>query len=113
MFHDQTLRFVKTILDKYGRPLWKPGVAAGDPDTINGYQYVINQSFPQISASAITVVFGDFSKYMVRRVRDLQVVRLDERFADLGEVAFLAFSRIDGRLLDASTHPLNGLQQHS
>ena len=113
MFHDQTLRFIKTILDKYGRPLWKPGVAAGDPDTINGYQYVINQSFPQISASAITVVFGDFSKYMVRRVRDLQVIRLDERFADYGEVAFLAFSRIDGRLLDASTHPLNGLQQHS
>jgi HK97 family phage major capsid protein len=113
MFHDQTLRFLKQQLDKYGRPLWAPGVKDGDPDTINGYRYTINQSFAQISASAITVVFGDFSKFMVRRVRELQVVRLDERYADFGLVAYIGFSRIDSRLLDAGTHPLNYLQQHS
>jgi HK97 family phage major capsid protein len=113
MFHDQTLRFSKTLLDKFGRPLWAPGFKDGDPDTINGYRYCINQCIPQISASAVTVVFGDFSKFMVRVVRELQVIRLDERYADYGLVAYLGFSRIDSRLLDAGTHPLNFLQQHS
>lgn len=113
MFADTTLRFLRTLLDKFGRPLWVPGVADDEPDTIAGYQYVINQSFPTIAASAVTVAFGAWSKFIARKVRDLQVLRLDERFADFGEVAYVAFSRIDSNLVDAGTHPLNVLQQHS
>jgi HK97 family phage major capsid protein len=113
MFHDNTLRFLKTLLDKFGRPLWVPGVKEGEPDTICGYQYVINQSFPTIAASAVTVAFGAWSKFIARKVKDLQVLRLDERFADFGEIAFVGFSRIDSNLVDAGTHPLNVLQQHS
>jgi len=46
-------------------------------------------------------------------VRDLSVLRLDERFADFGEVAWIAFSRIDSQLVDAGVHPIGLLQQHS
>ena len=113
MFADSTLASLKKQLDAFGRPLWVPGVAADEPDTLAGHQYVINQSFPAIAASATTVAFGQWSKFIVRKVRDLQVVRLDERFADYGEVAYLAFSRIDSQLVDAGTHPLNVLIQHS
>lgn len=113
MLHDNTVRFLKTLLDKFGRPLWVPGVKDSEPDTICGYQYVINQSFPVIAASAVTVAFGQWSKFIARKVKDLQVLRLDERFADFGEVAYVAFSRIDSNLIDAGTHPLNVLQQHS
>lgn len=113
MFADSSLRFLRTLLDKFGRPLWVGGVKEGEPDTICGYPYVINQSFPAIAASATSVAFGQWSKFIARKVRDLQVLRLDERFADFGEVAYVAFSRIDSRLVDAGTHPLNVLQQHS
>jgi HK97 family phage major capsid protein len=113
MFHDDTLRFLRTLLDKFGRPLWVPAIKDGDVDTINGYPYVINQAFSKIAASATTVAFGAFEKFLVRKVRDLQVLRLDERFADFGEVAYVAFSRLDSNLLDAGTHPLNVLIQHS
>lgn len=113
MFHDGTLRFLRTLLDKFGRPLWVPGVKDSEPDTIAGYPYVINQAFDNIAASKNTVAFGSWQKFICRRVRDLQVLRLDERFADFGEVAYIAFSRIDSRLVDAGTHPLNLLQQHS
>lgn len=113
MFSDSTLASLKKQLDAFGRPLWVPGVKDGEPDTLAGYQYVINQSFPTIAASATTVAFGQWSKFIVRKVRDLQVVRLDERFADFGEVAYVAFSRIDSNLVDAGTHPLNVLVQHS
>lgn len=113
MFHDQTLGQFKRQLDKFGRPLWVPAVKDGEPDTLCGYAYVINQSFAQIAASATTVAFGSFNKFIARKVRDLSIARLDERFADFGEVAYVGFSRIDSRLVDAGTHPLNVIIQHS
>jgi HK97 family phage major capsid protein len=113
MLHDQSVRYLKTLLDKFGRPLWVPGVKDGEPDTLCGYPYVINQSMPTIAPSATTVAFGSWRKFIVRKVKDLQVMRLDERFADFGEVAYVAFSRIDSNLVDAGTHPLNVLTQHS
>jgi HK97 family phage major capsid protein len=46
---------------------------------------------------------------MIRDVKDVTLVRLDERFAEFGQVCFLAFSRHDGDLLDAGTHPVKYL----
>jgi HK97 family phage major capsid protein len=115
MFHDLTLASLKKILDKYGRPLWAPGIGVGDPDRLNGYEYVINQSIPQIGSvsEAVTMVFGDMTKFLVRKVKPMTMIRLDEKYAESGQVAFLAFARVDSNLLDAGTHPLNVLQQHS
>ena len=115
MFHDTTLSLIKKILDKYGRPLWVAGIGVGEPDTINGYPYVINQSMPQVGSvsEAVTMVFGDLTKFIVRKVKPMTMIRLDEKYAEQGQVAFLAFSRIDSNLLDAGTHPINTLTQHS
>jgi HK97 family phage major capsid protein len=113
MFHDNTLKQIKTLLDKYGRQLWVPGLSSNAPDTILGYEYVINQSMPQIAAAANTVLFGSLQKFVMRKVRDLSVLRLDERYADYGEVAWIAFSRIDSQLVDGGTHPVAFLQMHS
>ena len=113
MLADSTLKVVKQLLDKYGRPLWVPGLASNAPDQILGYGYVINQSLPSVGASKNTTLFGDMSKFIIRKVRDMSVLRLDERYADYGQVGFIAFSRVDSNLVDAGTHPLNYLQQHS
>lgn len=113
MLHDNTLGVLKRMLDKFGRPLWVPSVAVGEPSTINGYKYSINQHMPQIAASNTTLVFGDFSKFVIRRVSSMSVRRLAERYAEFDEVGFLAFERVDSNLLDAGTHPLNVLVQHS
>jgi len=113
MMHDLTLRSAKTILDKYGRPLWTPGMANNAPDMINGYSYVINNDMAPIAASAVSVLFGKLNKYLIRDVRELAILRLNERFADYGQVAFIGFARKDGNLIDAGTHPVNYLIQHS
>jgi HK97 family phage major capsid protein len=110
MFHDSTLAYIKTLKDKYGRPLWVPAMAAGQVDTINGYGYSINNDMAQLGHLNKSVAFGQLGKYMVRRVKDLLVIRLSERFADFGQVAFLGFARYDGNLLDAGTHPVKYLQ---
>jgi HK97 family phage major capsid protein len=116
MFHDTTLSALKKIIDKFGRPLWAPGIAVSEPDRLNGYTYTINQSMPQIGSvsEANTIIFGDFSKFIVRKVQDMRMQRLNELFAVNGQVGFLADYRIDSNLVCASsTHPLNILQQHS
>lgn len=115
MLHDQTLKSIKQLLDKYGRPIWLPGLASNAPDTILGYQYVINQSLPKLGSSGgnSIILFGDMSKFIVRKVKDLSILRLDERYADYGQVAFIGFARVDSNLVDAGTHPINVLQQHS
>jgi HK97 family phage major capsid protein len=112
MFHDGGLKMLKKIKvlqysgDTTGQPLWVPGLAAGQADTILGYPYVINQSMTTPATGVKSILFGDFSKYIIRDVRDVTVIRLDELYAVLGQVAFLALSRHDGDLLDAGTHPI-------
>lgn len=117
MMADATLKSLKKIKvlqysgDATGYPLWSPGLAPGQPDTILGYSYVINQSMASPGSSAKKLLFGDFSKYQIRDVRQVELRRLDERFAELGQVAFLAFARSDGKLLDAGTHPVYYMAQ--
>jgi HK97 family phage major capsid protein len=117
MFSDPVLKSLKQIKDKYGRPLWVTGVRDREPDTINGYEYSINSSMASLQTQAsspqvtnTTVLFGALEKFIVRRVKQMSVLRLGERFADFGQVAFLAFARYDTNLLDAGTHPIGALQ---
>ena len=112
MLSDAALKMVRKILipqysgDTAGAPLWQPNFAVGVPDTILGYPYVINQSMTAPATTVKSILFGDLSKYIVRDVRDFTLLRLDERFAEYHQVAFLAFSRHDGDLLDAGTDPV-------
>ena len=101
---------LKKIKDSQGRPLFLPGFAMKEPDTIKGIPFKINQDMPVLSANAKVVLYGDFKTYMIRRVAGTQVMRLTERYADFNQTAFVAFQRWDGNLLDAGTHPLKYAQ---
>lgn len=117
MFHDTTLSALKRVKDKYGRPLWLPSVQVNAPDTINGYGYAINNDMDQLqvnptsppSVTRKTVLFGQLPLYQIRRVKEMSILRLEERFADQGQIAFIGFSRYDANLLDAGTHPVKYL----
>jgi len=114
MLNDTTLKILKKIKvpqfsgDTAGQPLWRAGMAASEPDSIDGDPYTINQQVAS-GVSAKAMLYGLLNKYLIRDVRDVTLVRLDERYAELGVVAFLAFSRHDGDLLDAGTHPVKYL----
>ena len=107
MFADSTLKVLKKLLDGYARPLWQPGLAVREPDSLMGYPYVINQDMAPMAANAKSVLFGDFSNYFIREVSGVTILRLTERYADYLQVGFLAFQRCDGALIDAGTHPIS------
>jgi HK97 family phage major capsid protein len=106
MLNDASLKVIKKIKDSQGRPLWQAGLAGGTPDMILDKPYTINQDVATMAANAKSILFGDFSKYKIRRVMDTTVLRLTERYAEFGQVGFIAFSRADGNLIDAGSHPV-------
>ncbi len=119
MLHDGGLKIVKKIKvlqysgDTTGAPLWQPSLVAGQPDTILGFPYIVNQDVVTPGAGTKSFIFGLLSKYLIRDVDDLRLVRMDERYADYDQVGFTAFMRSDGDLLDAGTHPVYYMTQGS
>jgi HK97 family phage major capsid protein len=107
MMHDSSLKIIKKLKDSQGHPLWQPSLIASQPDTLLGYGIQINQQMAVMAANAKSIAFGQLSKYFIRDVKGITVVRLAERYADFGQVGFLAFARADGNLLDAGTHPVS------
>jgi HK97 family phage major capsid protein len=112
MMHDNVVKNLKQLKDKFGRPIWLPALTANAPDTILTYPFTVNNDMANaVTTGQKTVLFGMLKKYKIRRVKGLSVLRLTERFADFGQVAFIGFARYDGNLLDAGTHPVKYLQQ--
>ena len=109
MLGDSVLKSIKKLKDSLGRPLWVAGVGQNAPDTILGYPYVINTEMPAPVPGGSLMLFGALDKYLIRDVKELQVQRLSERFAELYQTAFIGFARFDGQLIDAGTHPVLAL----
>lgn len=112
MMHDSILAVVRKLKDGVGQYLWQPGYQAGEPDRLLGYPVIPNQDMASALATTnITMLFGDFSKYMIRDVGSIRLKRLVERYADNDQEGFVAFARADGALLDAGTNPVKHLVQ--
>jgi HK97 family phage major capsid protein len=115
VFNSTTRAVLMGVVDTLGRPLFQPSPNAGAFDTLLGRPVVLNQFQPSIAATNRAVLFGDFSSgYTFRQVQgDLSILRLNERYADTGEVGFIGYARIGGFATDAGTHPIVALQQHA
>ncbi len=103
MFNDATLLLIKDLDlgSSDARPLWIPSMRDDHPDTIAGYAYTINQDMPDIDTSANKgILFGDFSRYIIREVRTMAVRRTDDRHIETDQVGFYSFARYDGNLED-------------
>jgi HK97 family phage major capsid protein len=118
MFHDTVLKEAKKIKDQQNLPIWNPSLMAnGAPSTLLGYKYTINQDMPIFWPGNATdndndkaILFGALKKYIIRQVRQMRIVRLNERYAELDQTAFAVFFRVDGDLLNAGTNPVKHLR---
>jgi len=112
MMHDDTLKVVKKLTDGQSRPLWLPamsGLAGGFADRLLGYPITINQDMAAIASAttgagaAKAILFGAFNRFKIRDVADLRILRLDERYAEKAQTAFIGFHRHDSGAVIAST----------
>lgn len=101
MFNDSTLNTVRKLKDGQGNYLWQAGdVQKGVPASFNGRAYSINQAMDSLAAAKKVMLFGDFSKYFVRKVGSPIIGVLRERFwPDMGIAGLIRF---DGELGDTA-----------
>ncbi len=111
MMHDSTLLAVKKLKDSDGQYLWQPSLQDGAPDRLAGQEVVTNNDMAELATGNKTVIYGDFSKFLIREVRDIILVNMRERYADYHQSAFVALLRFDSKLLDAGTNPIQHLIQ--
>lgn len=99
VLNDATIKAIRKLKDGNGQYLWQPALKDGEFDTILGKRYFTSAYVPTIEAGAKTVAFGDFNYYWVGDRQGITFQRLNERFADYGQVGFLASKRLDGKLI--------------
>ena len=101
-FNDKTLQVVEEMEDNQGRPLWLPSIIGGAPATVLNVPYVVDQGIADLGAGTKFIYFGDFNRFIVRRVTYMTLKRLVERYAEYDQTAFLAFHRFDCVLEDTA-----------
>ena len=95
MFNDATLATIRKLKDGDGNYLWQMGnVVQGQPGSLLGYRYYVNQAMDSIAAAKKVVLFGDLGKYMVRKVGSPITFVARERFAP--DYGILGLIRFDG-----------------
>ena len=99
VLNDATVKAIRKLKDGNGQYLWQPALKDGEFDTILGKRYFTSAYVPTIEAGAKTIAFGDFNYYWIGDRQGITFQRLNERFADYGQVGFLASKRLDGKLI--------------
>ena len=93
IMNDETAFFLRTLKDDDGNYLWNP-----NKDTIFGKEVLISPYMPSIESDKQPIIFGDLSFYWVIERKPLAIQVLNELYSNQGQIGFIGFERVDGRL---------------
>lgn len=99
LVNDSTMRIIRKLKDQNGQYLWQKALHEGEHETLLGKPIIQSPFAPIAEAGAKAVAFGDFSYYWIGDRQGITFRRLNERYADTGQVGFLATKRTDGKLI--------------
>ena len=99
ILNDSTVKALRKLKDNNGNYIWQPSVQAGVPDMILNRPYFTSSFVPTIDTSKKVLAFGDFSYYWIADRQGRSFKRLNELYAESGQVGFLASQRVDGKLI--------------
>ncbi|MFC7979505.1 phage major capsid protein [Streptomyces cinereoruber] len=103
MTSDIAIQTLRKLKDANGQYIWQPSITAGAPDTILGTAVMTDPNVVTSGAGAKVLVYGDPSKYLIRQVKNLRVVRSDEYGYDRDVTAFKVTWRGTGDLFDLAS----------
>lgn len=97
-FNDLTLKAIRKLKDGDGNYIWSMGdIQGGVPGTLLGKPYSVNQAIVDIATGAKVAIFGDHSKYYVRKVGSPVIgVRREYYWPNIGLAGIV---RLDGDLI--------------
>jgi HK97 family phage major capsid protein len=101
MFNDTTLKALKkAAIASANQSLWQPGIVGGAPATIDGDEYIVNNDMADVATNSHSAIYGDFSKFLIRDVTGVEVLRSDQLNMLSNQVTYVGFMRTDSALLD-------------
>jgi HK97 family phage major capsid protein len=106
MLSDTALSLVRKLkASGTGEYLFQNQTAGDVPALIAGSPYVVNNDMAVPATGVKSVLYGDFAAgYVIRKVLAMQMLQLRERYAEYGQVGFIAFERADAVVQDANAY---------
>ncbi len=103
IFHDETLGALAALVDGQGRDLIDvdSGKILGRPYQVTNYMSTPTQV--AAGAGLPLAIFGDFMMLKARVVRNVNIERFNEKFAEFHQAAFLASREADADLMRGAT----------
>ena len=104
MLHDLIAKAIRklTVTSSSDQYLWEPSFKVGMPDTMLGKQVWINNDLPStLATDNRSIFFGDFDQLAIRVVKGMELIRLDERFAEKYQVGWMGTLRADCNVLQS------------
>lgn len=103
MFNDAILLAIRKLKSNDNQYIWQPGLQFGVPDRLFAFPYAVNQQMDStIDASSKVMLFGDFSKFVIRDVGGIRLYRLNELYRETDQVGFIAFQRADSECIQTA-----------
>lgn len=100
MMNKATLGTVRKFRDADGAYIWQPGLTAGQPSQILGFNVVEAEDMPDIGANAFPVAFGDFMEgYLICDLVGLRMT-IDDSITTPGQTKYYLRKRVGGKLLN-------------
>lgn len=91
---------VRKFKDSTGQYLWRPGLEAGQPDTLLGYGITEAEDMPAKAANALSIAFGDFKRgYLI--VDRIGTQTLRDPYTNKPYVGFYVRKRVGGCVVDS------------
>lgn len=92
---------VRKLKDVDGNYIWRPGLEAGQPDTLLGYGIAENEDMPAKAANALSIAFGDFKRgYTIVDRIGTRILR--DPYTNKPFVGFYVTKRVGGFLADSN-----------
>ena len=104
IMHRETERRVAKFRDTTGQFMWRPGVSAGQPNTLQGYPINTSEFAPStFAADQPVAALGQWKRaYRIVEVKGSQLRRLDEIASLSNQIVFKGRRHVDGMVVDGN-----------
>ena len=93
---------IRGLKDTTNQYIWQPGLQAGQPNQLLGRPIVSDPNVAAVASAAMSVIFGDFSGYVIRDVAGVRIERSTDFRFSTDQTTFRGILRTDGDLLNNS-----------
>jgi len=97
IFSRAAVKQIRLLKDGEVQYLWRPGIAAGQPDTIEDAPFLMSEYAPAVfTANQYVGIIGDFSFYQIADALTMEIQRLVELYAETNQTGFIGRLETDG-----------------